>query len=308
MKKLRLALLAGGKSGEREVSLKGAEEVARALNPQKYEIKRYDPATDLAKLASEADSLDVAFVLLHGPLGEDGTVQGFLDLLSLPYQGSGVLGSAIAMDKNLAKILYRNAGLKVPDWYMAAKEDIDNPSKILGHLGLPLVIKPSRQGSSLGMTIARSEEDIAAGLKKAFAIDREVMVEEFISGREITGGIIGNDELAALPLVEIIPGDEYEFFDYEAKYQPGATKEICPADLEEPLAIRAQNYALSAHRALQLRGYSRTDMIISNDDIFVLETNTIPGMTPTSLLPQAAAAAGLGFSALLDRLIELALE
>jgi D-alanine-D-alanine ligase len=158
------------------------------------------------------------------------------------------------------------------------------------------------------MTIARSEEDIAVGLKKAFAIDREVMVEEFIAGREITGGIIGNDELTALPLVEIIPGDEYEFFDYEAKYQPGATKEICPADLEEPLAMRAQNYALSAHRALQLRGYSRTDMIISNDDIFVLETNTIPGMTPTSLLPQAAAAAGLDFSALLDRLIELALE
>jgi len=308
MKKLRLALLAGGKSGEREVSLKGAAEVAKALNPQKYEVKRYDPATDLAKLAADSDSLDVAFILLHGPFGEDGTVQGLLDLLSIPYQGSGVLGSAVAMDKNLAKILYRNAGLKIPEWYMAAKEDIDNPSKVLGHLGLPMVIKPASQGSSLGMTIARSEEDIARGLQKAFAIDTEVMAEEFISGREITGGVIGNAELTALPLVEIIPGEEYEFFDYEAKYQPGATKEICPANLEEPLTIRAQNYALTAHRALQLRGYSRTDMIISNDDIYVLETNTIPGMTPTSLLPQAAAAAGLDFSALLDRLIELALE
>lgn len=212
------------------------------------------------------------------------------------------------MDKNLAKILYRNAGLKVPEWYMAAQDDIDNPSKILGHLGLPLVIKPANQGSSLGMTIARSEEDIAEGLKKAFAIDHKVMVEEFIPGREITGGVIGNDALTALPLVEIIPGDEYEFFDYEAKYQPGATKEICPAELGDPLTVRAQNCALAAHRALQLRGYSRTDMIISNDDIYILETNTIPGMTPTSLLPQAAAAAGLDFSALLDRLIELALE
>lgn len=308
MKKLRLALLAGGKSGEREVSLKGAAEVAKALDPQKYEVKRYDPATDLAKLAADADSLDVAFILLHGPFGEDGTVQGLLDLLSIPYQGSGVLGSAVAMDKNLAKILYRNAGLKIPQWYMAAKEDMDNPSKVLGHLGLPMVIKPARQGSSLGMTIARSEEDIARGLQKAFAIDTEVMAEEFISGREITGGVIGNAELTALPLVEIIPGEEYEFFDYEAKYQPGATNEICPADLEEPLTVRAQNYALTAHRALQLRGYSRTDMIISNEDIYVLETNTIPGMTPTSLLPQAAAAAGLDFSALLDRLIELALE
>lgn len=308
MKKLRLALIAGGKSGEREVSLKGAAEVAKVLDPQKYDVKRYDPATDLAKLAAEADSLDVAFILLHGPFGEDGTVQGFLDLLDIPYQGSGVLGSAIAMDKNLAKILYRNAGLKVPEWYMAAQDDIDNPSKILGHLGLPLVIKPANQGSSLGMTIARSEEDIAEGLKKAFAIDHKVMVEEFISGREITGGVIGNDALTALPLVEIIPGDEYEFFDYEAKYQPGATKEICPAELGDPLTVRAQNCALAAHRALQLRGYSRTDMIINNDDIYILETNTIPGMTPTSLLPQAAAAAGLDFSALLDRLIELALE
>ncbi len=308
MKKIQLALLAGGKSGEREVSLKGAEEVAKALDPRKYVVKRYDPATDLAKLATEADSLDAAFILLHGPFGEDGTVQGFLDLLSIPYQGSGVLGSAIAMDKNLSKILYRNAGLKVPQWYMASKEDIDNTGNILGQLGLPLVIKPARQGSSLGMTIARSEDDIAEGLKKAFGIDRQVMVEEFIAGREITGGVIGNEELTALPLVEIIPGDAYEFFDYEAKYQPGASKEICPADLEAAITIRAQNYALAAHRALQLWGYSRTDMIVSGDDIYLLETNTIPGMTPTSLLPQGAAAAGFDFPALLDRLIELALE
>ena len=308
MKKLRLALLAGGKSGEREVSLKGAEEIVKALDPGKYEVKRYDPATDLAKLATEADSLDVAFILLHGPLGEDGTVQGFLDLLEIPYQGSGVLGSAIAMDKNLSKILYRNAGLKVPEWYMASKKDIEHPDENLSQLGLPLVIKPASQGSSLGMSIARSKHDIAEGLQKAFAIDRQVMVEEFIAGREITGGVIGNLELTALPLVEIIPGEKYDFFDYEAKYQPGASKEICPADLEEAITIRAQNYALTAHRALQLRGYSRTDMIVSGNDIYVLETNTIPGMTPTSLLPQGAAAAGLDFPALLDRLIELALE
>jgi D-alanine-D-alanine ligase len=307
-KKLRLALLSGGKSGEREVSLKGAEEVVKALNPDKYEVSRYDPATDLAKLATEAETLDVAFILLHGPFGEDGTVQGFLDLLSLPYQGSGVLGSALAMDKNLAKVLYRNSGLKVPEWYMASKEDIDNPSIILGELGLPLVIKPASQGSSLGMTIARSEDEIAAGLIKAFAIDHQVMVEEFIEGREITGGVLGNDELSALPIVEIIPGEQFEFFDYEAKYQPGASQEICPAELDDPMTIRSQQYALTAHRALQLKGYSRTDMIISGDDIYVLETNTIPGMTPTSLLPQGAAGAGLDFAALLDRLIELALE
>jgi D-alanine-D-alanine ligase len=212
------------------------------------------------------------------------------------------------MDKNLAKVLYRNSGLKVPEWYMASKEDIDNPSIILGDLGLPLVIKPASQGSSLGMTIARSEDEIAAGLIKAFAIDHQVMVEEFIEGREITGGVLGNDELNALPIVEIIPGEQFEFFDYEAKYQPGASQEICPAELDDPLTIRSQQYALTAHRALQLKGYSRTDMIISGDDIYVLETNTIPGMTPTSLLPQGAAAAGLDFAALLDRLIDLAME
>jgi D-alanine-D-alanine ligase len=306
--KLRLALLAGGKSGEREVSLKGAEEVARALDLQKYEVKRYDPATDLAQLASDADKIDAAFILLHGPFGEDGTVQGFLDLLNIPYQGSGVLGSAIAMDKNLAKILYRNNGLLVPEWYMANKADVENPAKILDQLGLPLVIKPANQGSSLGMTIARSENDISLGLQKAFAIDHQVMVEEFIDGREITGGVIGNDELNALPLVEIIPGDQYEFFDYDAKYQPGASTEICPAEIDESLTIRAQQYAMTAHRALHLRGYSRTDMIVAGNDIYVLETNTIPGMTPTSLLPQGAAAAGLNFTALLDRLIELAME
>jgi D-alanine-D-alanine ligase len=308
MKKLRLALLAGGKSGERDVSLKGAEEVAGALDPDRYDVMRYDPATDLAKLAAEAGSIDVAFILLHGPLGEDGSVQGFLDLLAIPYQGSGILGSAIAMDKNLSKILYRNAGLKVPEWDMAEQEDMKDPGRILGQLGLPLVIKPSSQGSSLGMSIARSEDDIVSGLKKAFAIDTQVMVEEFIAGREITGGVIGNEELTPLPLVEIIPGDEYDFFDYEAKYKPGASKEVCPADLEESITVRAQHCALAAHRALQLRGYSRTDMIVSGDDIYILETNTIPGMIPTSLLPQGAAAAGLDFPALLDRLIDLALE
>lgn len=308
MKKLRLALLAGGKSGEREVSLKGAEEVARALAPGRYDVVRYDPATDLAKLAADAASIDVAFILLHGPLGEDGSVQGFLDLLGIPYQGSGILGSAIAMDKNLSKILYRNAGLKVPAWEMAGKEDLKDPGRILGQLGLPLVIKPSSQGSSLGMSIARSGDDIVSGLEKSFAIDTQVMVEEFIAGREITGGVIGNDELIPLPLVEIIPGDEFDFFDYEAKYKPGASNEMCPADMEESITVRAQHCALAAHRALQLRGYSRTDMIVSGDDIYVLETNTIPGMTPTSLLPLGAAAGGLDFPALLDRLIDLAQE
>jgi D-alanine-D-alanine ligase len=305
--KIRLALVAGGKSGEREVSLAGAKEVEKALSREKYEVHRYDPATDLARLAADADKIDAAFILLHGPLGEDGTMQGFLDLLGVPYQGAGVLGSALAMDKNLAKILYQQAGLTVAAWEMARPDDQINPCRLLERLSLPVVIKPIRQGSSLGMSLAASEEDLVQGLAKAFGYDSEVMVEQYVRGREITGGVLGNRELTALPIVEIIPGEEYKFFDYDAKYKKGASREVCPAELPPEITARAQAIALAAHRALQLKGYSRTDMIVSGDSIYVLETNTIPGMTPTSLLPQAAAAHGLSFAALLDRLIELAL-
>ncbi len=307
-KRLQVALLAGGRSGEREVSLQGAQEVYKALDPQKYDVRRYDPATDLGRLVADAADIDVAFILLHGLYGEDGTIQGMLDLLDIPYQGSGVLGSALAMDKNLAKVLYREAGLPVPDWMMVTDNRQEHLSRIVETLGLPVVIKPVRQGSSLGMSIARSEGDLRDGITEALQYDREVMVEQFIAGREITGGVLGNDELIALPLVEIIPGADYAFFNYEAKYKAGASREICPADLPAQITAKAQEYALAAHRALRLRGYSRTDMMVSDEDIFLLETNTIPGMTPTSLLPQAARAHGLPFSALLDRLLELALE
>jgi len=307
--KLRVALLAGGKSGEREVSLKGAAEVINALDITKYDIIRYDPATDIAKLATDAPTIDVVFILLHGLFGEDGTVQGLLDLLGLPYQGSGVLGSALAMDKDTAKTLYKNRGLPVPNWAMVSPADANNPSSIIHKLGLPLVIKPVRQGSSLGMSIAHSENELAAGIRLAFEYDHEVMAECFVEGREITVGVIGNNSLTPLPLVEIIPGSEHPFFDYQAKYQPGATREICPAVFPEEITQKAQSYGVAAHRALKLRGYSRTDMIVDKDNnIWVLETNTIPGMTPTSLLPQAAAAAGLAFDQLLDRLIALAME
>jgi D-alanine-D-alanine ligase len=309
-RKLRIALLAGGKSGEREVSLKGAAEVIKALARDKYEVQQYDPATDLARLAADSVKLDAAFILLHGLYGEDGTMQGFLDLLGVPYQGSGVLGSAIAMDKNLSKILYQNNGLTVPDWIMLRENASAAPDRdaVLKKIGLPLVVKPARQGSSLGMSIARTGEELAAAIHKAFQYDNEIMLEQYISGREITVGVLGNDTLTALPLVEIIPNEQYDFFDYEAKYQAGATREICPAEFDEKLTAKAQACGIIAHRALQLRGYSRTDMIVSNNDIYILETNTIPGMTPTSLLPQAAAVAGLSFSALLDRLLELAME
>ena len=308
MAKLRLALIAGGVSAEREVSLRGAAGVEQALNRDRYEVVRYDPATDLARIAADAANIDAAFILLHGVHGEDGTIQGFLDLLGIPYQGAGVLGSALAMDKNLAKVMYRLAGLPVAPWVMVEPGDLQDSGRIESAVGLPCVVKPVRQGSSIGMSIVRTRDQLPAALELALRHDGEVMVEAFLKGRELTAGVLGNSELTALPLIEIIPDSRYDFFNYEAKYQPGATREVCPAPVSETVRARAQDYAVRAHRSLQLRGYSRTDMILVGEELYLLETNTIPGMTPTSLLPQAAAEAGLPFAALLDRLIELALE
>lgn len=308
-KKIRLALLAGGASGEREVSLAGAAGFEEAIDREKYELCRYDPKTDLVKLAIEADFIDVAFILLHGTHGEDGTVQGYLDLLGIPYQGSGVLGSALAMDKNMAKILYRLHDLPVAAWEMAKAEDKTNPERLLETLQFPLVIKPIREGSSLGMSVAGNIDELQAGICLAYEHDSEVMVEQFISGREITVGVLGNKELTPLPLIEIIPGNEFVFFDYTAKYKEGASREICPAPVSDSIAQRAKEFAVDAHRALQLRGYSRTDMMLAPDGaLYILETNTIPGMTPTSLLPQAAKEFGLNFTELINRLLQLALE
>ncbi|MGQ9485054.1 MAG: D-alanine--D-alanine ligase family protein [Desulfosoma sp.] len=308
--KLRVALLAGGVSAEREVSLKSAQQVLHALDKEKYEVFRYDPREDLPRLVQDASRIDVALIILHGRLGEDGTIQGFLESLGIPYQGSGVLGSAVAMNKIVSKRLYEQAGISVAPYVVIDRRDPSACERIVQELGLPVVIKPEHEGSSIGLSIVRHEKDLPQALDKAWAYDRRCLVEKYIPGIEVTGGVLGNDDLQALPLVEIVPGNQYEFFNYEAKYTPGASKEICPARLSPPLTQRAQELALRAHRALCCRGYSRTDMMVhvETEEIYVLETNTIPGMTPTSLFPQAAAAAGLSFSQLLDRLIDLALE
>jgi D-alanine-D-alanine ligase len=308
MKKLRVALLAGGKSAEREVSLKSGAQVYQALNQDKYEVRRYDPLNDLERLVREAPETDVALIIMHGRGGEDGTIQGLLDLLGVPYQGSGVLASALGMNKELSKILYLQAGLRVPRAMAFARNDAPGPEIIEEKLGLPGVIKPVNEGSSIGITIARSHQEMAKGLAAAFKYDYRVLVEEYIEGTEVTGGVLGNNRLQALPLVEIVPATDYPFFTYEAKYQAGATTEICPARVDKELTAAAQKCAVTAHVALGCRGYSRTDMKIRDGEIYVLETNTIPGMTATSLFPQGAKAAGLEFPELLDTLIKLALE
>ena len=308
MKKLTVALLSGGISSEREVSINSGRQVFEALDKEKYEIIKYDPKTDIGRLVADAPKIDVALIILHGLYGEDGTVQGLLELLNIPYQGSGVLGSAIAMNKVISKHLYQKHGLPIPEYIIAKKGDTIDLEDCKQRIGLPMVVKPAEGGSSVGMSIVKTEDTLKNALEKAFEYDETVVIEAYIKGIEITGGVIGNNDLQALPIIEIIPGDEHEFFNYEAKYTAGATQEICPARIDDSLTQKAQAYAKMAHKALSCNGYSRTDMILKNNDIYVLETNTIPGMTSTSLLPQAANAAGLNFGQLLDRLIELGIE
>jgi D-alanine-D-alanine ligase len=308
MKKLNLALLSGGISSEREVSLNSGDQVFEALDKEKYNILRYDPKTDLERMIIDAPRIDAALIILHGPYGEDGTVQGLLDLLRIPYQGSGVLGSAVAMNKIASKQFYEKAGVPTPPYLVLQNGGDMNLDSCVSKFGFPMVVKPVVGGSSVGMSIVRSESDFQPALDAAIAEDKAVLIEPYIEGIELTVGVIGNRDLEAFPVIEIVPDDAHEFFDYEAKYSAGVTEEICPARIDAEMTRKAQSYAKLAHQALFCKGYSRTDMILKDQDIYVLETNTIPGMTATSLLPQAASAAGLNFSQLLDRLIELSLE
>jgi D-alanine-D-alanine ligase len=308
MRRLRLALLAGGISSERAVSLMSGDQVEAALDPARYEVLRYDPACDLARLVADASGIDAALVVLHGPFGEDGRVQGFLDLLDIPYQGTGVLGSALAMDKIYSKWIYERNSIPVPPWFAVQKGQDPLSLYMESGLGFPLFVKPCRGGSSIGMGVAGNAAELEKRVARAFQEDSAVLVEKRIHGREITGAVLGNENPEALPIVEIVPDRRFDFFDYEAKYTKGASEEICPAPIGPELTREAQRTALAAHRALGCRGYSRTDMMLAGGEIFVLETNTIPGMTATSLLPQAAREAGLSFGELLDRLIALAME
>jgi D-alanine-D-alanine ligase len=308
MTKIRLALLSGGVSTERDVSLNSGNQVFEALDKKKYEITRYDPKNDLISLVTDAPYIDAALVLLHGPFGEDGTVQGLLDLLDIPYQGAGVLGSAAAMNKLTAKQLYEGSKIPTPGYLFFNLFDEISIPHVVRNLGLPLVVKPACAGSSVGMTIARKEEDVAAAIQEGFAHDDTLIIERYIQGTELTCGVIGNQDIQALPVIEIIPGDNHDYFDYQAKYVAGETEEICPARIDEATTQKVQKLAAEAHKALFLKGYSRTDFILRHGELFVLETNTIPGMTATSLFPQSAQVGGYTFSSLLDKLITLAIE
>jgi D-alanine-D-alanine ligase len=240
----------------------------------------------------------VLFLCLHGGRGEGGGLQALLDVVGVPYSGSGALGSALAMDKDISKKLFRVAGIPVPAWFMAPVR----PEDVTGSLGWPVIVKPSKQGSTIGLTLVKQQAGLAAAVALAARYDDEVMAEQFIPGRELTVGVLGD---IPLPVGEIVP--HHELFDYECKYTPGLSEEIFPARLEASVARRLQELALEAHRALKLGGYSRVDFRLSPEgDIFCLEANTLPGMTAMSLLPQAARAAGVEFPELCERICGLA--
>lgn len=307
MGKLRVAVVMGGMSAEREVSLKTGAKVLAALDPDRYEAFVVDPRPRcestawLEALARER--VDVAFLALHGRFGEDGTIQGLLELLGIPYTGSGVLSSALAIDKVKTKQIYRSAGIPTPECVVLER---GSGAAAVAGFPLPAVVKPSREGSTIGVSVVREPGEMEPALALAFQHDSEVLVERFVSGVEITAAVLGNREPQALPLIEIVPRSG--FYDYEMKYTPGATEEIVPARIPPEATEEAQELARRAHQALGCRGMSRTDMIVAQDGIWVLETNTIPGMTETSLLPRAAQGAGIPFPRLVEMLIEFALE
>jgi D-alanine-D-alanine ligase len=292
----------GGSSAERDVSIQSGSGVMRALQSLGYEAQSLDYDRRFVDAIREI-APDVVFLALHGPGGEDGQIQGILEFLGLPYTGSGLEPSALAMDKHLTKKLLAAEGLPTAAWDLF---DLSGGTLPLlpGSLDLPLVIKPRFEGSSAGVAIVKTHEAWTSAMINAAKGYAQIMAEEFIEGREFTCGVLGEE---ALPVIEIIPNSD-EFYTYDAKYEPGGSTHIVPAKIDEDLAARLQMLALSTHRLLGLRDYSRTDFIVSKEGRpHILEVNTLPGLTATSLLPDACASLGISYEALIERLVSYAL-
>jgi D-alanine-D-alanine ligase len=291
-----IAVLMGGMSAEREISLKTGNAVLGALKRLGYPAFGIDVGRDLAARLTWQGA-KIAFIALHGRYGEDGKVQGLLEILNIPYTGSGVLASSMAMDKVVTKKLLLYHGLSTPAFVEVRRADADKLS--LGDCPpFPIVVKPAREGSTIGISRADNEAQLREGLAMAFEHDDLVLVEEFIQGREVTVGVL--DDLA-LPIVEVVP--EGGFYDYAAKYTAGRTQYLLPAPLSETLTARLQQAALEIFRILGCAGAARIDFMVRGEEFFCLEVNTIPGMTETSLLPKAAGAAGMTFEDLVERIL-----
>jgi D-alanine-D-alanine ligase len=306
---LKVAVLKGGRSLERGVSLRSGARVEDALERLGHKVLPVDAGPDLVTRL-RAERPDIAFVALHGVGGEDGTAQELLELLGIPFTGPGVAACVRCMDKVLAKHAMREAGLPTPDWFAFSQTAFrelgaaDALGELEQRLGFPLVVKPSHGGSSLGVKFAAVGAEVPGALVAAFSYDDRVLLERFVEGRELAVSVLGGE---ALPIVEAIPvsGDRYDF---EARYEIGRTRFACPAELDEEERQLVTDVALGAYRALGCSGFARVDLILAADGPQVLEANAIPGLTDTSLLPQAAEAAGLSFEQLVERILDLALD
>lgn len=306
----KVLVLMGGTSEEREVSLNSGRAVVKALQERGYDVESLDfnPRVlgDIERIRP-----DVVFIALHGKNGEDGTVQGYLELLGIPYTGSGVAASAIGMNKILTKKILCYEGLPTAEFEVIHKSSFIQESfaavSLIERFGLPIVVKPPTQGSSVGTTIVRNKEDLLPAIEKALAFGDEVLIERFIAGTELTVAVIGNDEPVVLPIIEITAQNEY--YDYESKYTPGMSTHIIPARIPDSARELIEGIAKKAYQALECRGFSRIDFILDgNGNPYILENNTIPGMTATSLIPDAARAAGINFPELVDKFVKMAEE
>jgi D-alanine-D-alanine ligase len=314
MARLRVAVIYGGRSGEHEVSLNSAESIIAAMDPQRYEVQRIlitkDGRWQPRPISPEPDGnpgIDVVFPALHGTFGEDGTVQGLLELAGLPYVGAGVLASAASMDKDVMKRLCREQGLPVVDYLVLTRGQFQ-PQDICGRLPYPIFVKPANLGSSVGISKARNCEELKAALELAGQFDRKIVVERGIQGREFECSVLGNDQPAAAVPCEILPSRE--FYDYEDKYVLNQARTVLPAELTPEQTAEMQRLAVECYRAVGCEGMARVDFLLetATGRFYVNEINTVPGFTAISMFPKMWEASGLAYSKLIDRLIELALE
>lgn len=331
---MKIAVLLGGATAERDVSLASGLAVVKALREKGHDVSTIDTArgyiasgdeagllpdgvhgsppadltdalhsTEIADIPEVRDA-DVAFLALHGGVGEDGKLQTLLELNGIRYTGSGPLGSGMAMDKDVSKRLFRDADIPTPPWRIARTPDLSYDGDAVRELiGFPSIVKPSRQGSSVGLSVVNSIDEVDEAVRLASRYDSEIMIERFVRGRELTVSVLGNE---TLPPVEIRP--KKGLYDYEAKYTAGMTEYICPAPIDSEVTAQAQMLALRAFRVLKLSQYARVDFILAQGQLFCLEANTLPGMTATSLFPKAAAAAGLSFADVCERIVGLAVR
>ncbi len=297
-KKMKIGVLMGGLSREREISLKTGTAILKALSEKGYHVQAIDAGRDIAEVLRR-EEIECAFIALHGRFGEDGTIQGLLELMRIPYTGSGVLASALAMDKIISKKIFLSERIPTPSYEVISREAIEKEHGIKILLPLPVVVKPAREGSTIGVSIVKEEEELPPALKRASECDDEVLVEKFIKGKEVTVGILGDEPL---PIIEIAP--KSGFYDYRSKYTKGETQYIIPARLPREKYLLAQEMSLKAFKSLGCSGCVRVDLMTDGEgNPYVIDVNTLPGMTETSLVPQAAQYAGISFVELAEQIL-----